>query len=140
MHIDEVTGIIVSAAMEVHSRLGPGLLESSYEACLRYELIKRGLNVGCQVAIPLVYDSVRLDVGYRMDLLVENEVVLEIKAVEVVLPVHEAQLLSHMRLSGRKVGFLLNFHVKSMKSGIKRMVDRFPAGGFQCRSHVVVPA
>ncbi len=140
MHIDEVTGIIVSAAMEVHSRLGPGLLESSYEACLRYELIKRGLNVACQVPIPLIYDGIRLEVGYRMDLLVENEVVIEIKVVEVVLPVHEAQLLSHMRLSGRKEGFLLNFHVKSMKNGIKRMVNRFPAGGFECRSHSAVPA
>ena len=135
MHIDDVTGRIVSAAIRVHSRIGPGLLESSYEACLRYELLKSGLQVASQVPVPLVYDDVKLDIGYRIDLLVENEVVFEIKALESTLPVHEAQLLFHMRLSGRRVGFLMNFHVKLMKNGIKRMVDRFPAGGFQCRSN-----
>ena len=87
-----------------------------------------------QVPVPLIYDEVRLEVGYRIDVLVENQVVIEIKALECTLPVHEAQLLSHMRLSGRRVGFLLNFHVKMMKDGIKRMVDQFPPGGFECGS------
>jgi GxxExxY protein len=132
MHIDQVTGRVVSAAIRVHSRIGPGLLESSYEACLRYELTRCGLTVASQVPVPLIYDEVKLDVGYRIDLLVENEVVIEIKALEATQPVHEAQLLSHMRLSGRRVGFLMNFHVKLMKDGITRMVDRFPAGGYDC--------
>lgn len=132
MHINEVTGKVVSAAIKVHSRLGPGLLESSYEACLRYELMKSGLQVSSQVPVPLIYEEVRLDVGYRIDLLVENEVVIEIKALQSTLPVHEAQLLSHMRLSGRRVGFLMNFHVKLMRDGITRMVDKFPAGGYEC--------
>jgi GxxExxY protein len=132
MHINEVTGKIVSAAMRVHSRIGPGLLESSYEACLRYELVKSGLRVDSQGPIPLVYYEVRLDIGYRLDLLVEGQVIVEIKAVESISPVHEAQLLSHMRLSRRRVGFLMNFNVARMKTGIKRMVDRFPAGGYDC--------
>jgi len=132
MHINEVTGKVVSAAIRVHSRIGPGLLESSYEACLRYELTKCGLRVVSQVPVPLIYDEVKLDIGYRIDLLVENEVVIEIKALESIMPVHEAQLLSHMRLSGRRVGFLMNFHVKMMRDGIKRMVDQFPAGGYEC--------
>jgi GxxExxY protein len=132
MHIDEVTGRVVSAAIRVHSRIGPGLLESSYEACLRYELTKCGLRVASQVPVPLIYDEVKLDIGYRIDLLVENEVVIEIKALESIMPVHEAQLLSHMRLSGRRVGFLMNFHVKMMRDGIKRMVDQFPEGGYDC--------
>lgn len=133
MHINDVTGKVVSSAIRVHSRVGPGLLESSYEACLRYELTKCGLQVASQVPVPLIYDDVRLDVGYRIDLLVENEVVIEIKALESTLPVHEAQLLSHMRLSGRHVGFLMNFHVKLMRDGIKRMVDQFPEGGYECQ-------
>lgn len=132
MHINVVTGTIVSSAVRVHSRIGPGLLESSYEACLRHDLIKAGLRVESQVPIPLMYDDVRLDIGYRLDLLVENQVIVEIKAVESILPVHQAQLLSHMRLSRRRVGFLLNFNVASMKNGIKRMVDRFPTAGYDC--------
>jgi GxxExxY protein len=137
MHINDVTGTIVSPAIRVHSRIGPGLLESSYEACLRYELTKVGLQVAAQVPISLVYDEVRLDVGYRIDLLVENEVIIEIKAQDRTLPVHEAQLLSHMRISGRRVGLLINFNVRKLRDGIKRLVDRFPEGGYECRSEEV---
>jgi GxxExxY protein len=109
MHINDLTGRIVSSAVRVHSRVGPGLLESSYEACLKYELVKSGLRVASQVGLPLVYDEIRLDVGYRIDLLVEDEVVVEIKAQEAVLPVHEAALLSHIRLSRKKVGLQSTF-------------------------------
>lgn len=116
--------------MRVHSRLGPGVLESSYEACLKYELEKQGLIVTSQVALPLVYDEVNLELGYRIDLLVESEVIVEIKAQASTLPIHEAQLISHLRLSGKKVGLLINFHTKRLKDGIKRIVDDFPTGGY----------
>jgi GxxExxY protein len=125
-----LTHQIIGAALRVHSRLGPGVLESSYEACLKYELEKRGLRVEAQIGLPLVYDEVHLELGYRLDLMVENEVIVEIKAQEATLPVHESQLLSHLRLSNRKVGLLINFHVRRLKDGIKRMVD-FPEGGYE---------
>lgn len=134
MHIDELTHTIIGAAMRVHSRIGPGILESSYEACLKYELQKLGLRVDNQVGLPLVYEDVRLELGYRIDLLVEGSVIVEIKAADAILPVHEAQLLSHLRLSGRRVGLLINFHVRHLKNGIKRMVDDFPPGGYNVAS------
>ena len=121
--LNEVTGIIVDAAMQVHTRLGPGLLESAYEACLAYELTKRGFKCLTQVGLPLVYDEVKLDAGYRIDLLVEDTVIVELKAVEKVLPIHEAQLISYLKLSGKKVGLLINFHVKHLKDGIMRRVN-----------------
>ena len=130
MHIDTLTHQVIGAAMRVHSKLGPGVLESSYEECLKYELRKRGFAVQSQIGLPLVYDEVRLELGYRLDLLVENEIVVEIKALKSLLPVHEAQLLSHLRLSGKRVGLLINFHVKRLKDGIKRIVDDFPKGGY----------
>jgi GxxExxY protein len=130
MHIDELTHTIIGAAMRVHSRIGPGVLESSYEACLKYELQKLGLRVDNQIGLPLVYEDVRLELGYRIDLLVEGSVIVEIKAADAILPVHEAQLLSHLRLSGRRVGLQINFHVRQLKNGIKRMVDDFPTGGY----------
>jgi GxxExxY protein len=109
--------------MKVHSVLGPGLLESAYQACLAHELRMRGLGVAVQVGLPVVYEGERLDLGYRIDLLVENLVVVEIKCVEAIHPVHQAQLLSYMRLSGKQVGLLINFYVAHLKDGIKRMVD-----------------
>ncbi len=109
--------------MKVHSALGPGLLESAYEACLIHELTKRGLRVSSQVALPVAYDGVRLDVGYRIDLLVEDEVVVELKAVDLLLTIHQAQLLSYLRLSGKKVGLLINFNTGRMKDGIRRLVN-----------------
>jgi GxxExxY protein len=121
--INQITGIIVSSAMRVHSALGPGLLESAYEACLAHELRKQGLRVLKQVGLPVVYDGEKMDLGYRIDLLVEDLVVVEIKCAEAINPVHEAQLLSYIRLSGQNVGLLINFHVAHLRSGIKRMVD-----------------
>lgn len=120
MQLNEITGEIVDSAMKVHSKLGPGLLESAYEACLVYELRKRGLQVAPQVEMPLVYEEVRLDLGYRLDLLVENCVIVELKAVQEVKPIHEAQLLSYLKLSQKKVGLLINFQVDHLKDGIKR--------------------
>jgi GxxExxY protein len=122
-HINEITGAVVNSAMKVHSILGPGLLESAYQACLAHELRSRGLEVATQVALPVVYEGQKLEVGYRIDLLVEDRVVVEVKSVEAIRPIHEAQLLSYMRLSGIPVGLLINFNVLRLREGIKRMVD-----------------
>ena len=120
--LNELTGQIIGAAIEVHRHLGPGLLESAYETCLAYELQQLGLIVERQKALPLVYKEIRLDQGYRIDLLVEQSVVVEIKVVEQIAPVHEAQVLSYLRFSGCKVGLLLNFNVKLLKDGIRRFI------------------
>lgn len=109
--------------MKVHSALGPGLLESAYEGCLKHELTKRGLKVLSQVTLPVIYDGVEIDVGYRIDLLVEDAVIVELKAVERLMPLSQAQLLSYLKLSGRKVGLLINFNVEHLKNGIKRIVN-----------------
>ena len=114
---------IIGAAMEVHSSLGPGLLESTYEACLVYELQERGLQVQSQVSLPVHYKNVRLDAGYRIDVLVENLVIVELKSVEAILPVHEAQLISYLKLSDLHLGLLVNFNVKRLKDGIVRRVN-----------------
>lgn len=113
---------MVDAAYAVHCALGPGLLETVYEACLEYELKKRGTKVQRQVPVPLVYDGMKLDADLRLDIVVENCLVVELKAVETLLPVYEAQLLTYMRLSGFRVGLLINFNVPLIKDGIKRMV------------------
>ena len=123
MNINEVSGQVVDAAMKVHSALGPGLLESAYEACLLHELRKRGRKVLSQVALPVVYDGVKIDVGYRIDLLVEDVVIVELKAVEKLLPIHDAQLLSYLKLGGYRLGLLINFNVLHLKDGIKRKVN-----------------
>jgi GxxExxY protein len=122
-HVNRITGAVISAAMKVHSHLGPGLLESAYEACLAHELRKQNLRVAQQVGLPVIYDGERIDLGYRIDLIIEDLVIVEIKCVEVINPVHQAQLLSYIRLSGRNVGLLINFHVAHLRDGIKRMVD-----------------
>jgi len=109
--------------MKVHSHLDPGLLESAYEACLAHELRKQGHAVAQQVGLPVIYDGKRIDLGYRIDLIIEDLVIVEIKCVEAVNPVHQAQLLSYIRLSGRHIGLLINFHVAHLRDGIKRMVD-----------------
>jgi GxxExxY protein len=124
MELNQISGQIVDAAMRVHTALGPGLLESAYEVCLAHELRKRGLKVLTQVTLPVVYDSVEIDAGYRLDLLVEDAVIVELKATATVLPIHEAQLLSYLKLSGCKLGLLINFHVLHLKDGIKRMVNK----------------
>jgi GxxExxY protein len=119
----ELTAQIIDAALSVHSALGPGLLENAYEACLFHELKDRGLNVEQQVHLPLIYRGQTVDAGYRLDLVVEKRVIVEVKAVASVLAVHQAQLLSYLRLSNLKVGLLLNFHVVHMRDGIKRMAN-----------------
>ncbi len=123
MQINDITGQIIDAAMKVHTRLGPGLLESSYEACLAYELTKRGIKVRTQVAQPIIYDEVKLDVGYRLDLLVEETVIVELKAVEHVIPIHRAQLITYLKLSDKRIGLLINFNVVRLKDGIERLAN-----------------
>ena len=126
MEINQITGAVIDSAMKVHSAFGPGLLESAYKSCLAYELRKRGLRVDVEVGLPLVYDGIVMDdVGYRLDLLVEHEVVVELKAVEIMAPIFEAQLLHYLKLSGKKVGLLINFKVLHLRDGIKRMVNNF---------------
>ena len=123
MDLNEISGQVDDAAMKVHTVLGPGLLESTYEACLKYEIGKRGLQVEQQVTLPVVYDGTRIDLGYRLDLLVERQIVVEIKAVDKVTPLHEAQLLSYLKLGDKKLGLLINFNVVHLKDGIKRMAN-----------------
>jgi GxxExxY protein len=123
IHVNQVSGAVVSSAMHVHAVLGPGLLESAYQACLAHELRKRGLAVASQVGLPVVFDGERIELGYRIDLIVEKLVIVEVKCAEAIHPVHQAQLLSYMRLSGIGVGLLINFHVAHLRDGIKRMVD-----------------
>jgi len=124
--LDSITRRIIGAAIEVHRRLEPGLLESEYEACLAYELRQLGLRVEEQRPLPVVYRDVKLDCGYRLDLLVEDCVIIEIKAVDRLAPIHDAQLLSYLRLSDKRVGLLINFHVRVLKNGLKRIVNEFP--------------
>jgi GxxExxY protein len=124
MDINQVSGAIIDSAMKVHSALGPGLLESAYEACLMYELRKRNLLAASQVSLPVIYDEVKIDAGYRIDLLVENTVIVELKTVERILPVHQSQLLSYLRLSNKHLGLLINFNVLHLRDGIKRVVNK----------------
>ena len=119
----EVSHAIMTAAMRVHSALGPGLLESAYTACLPHELQKAGYRCETQVGLPVVYDGVKLEVGYRIDLLVKNTVIVELKSVDAVSPVHQAQILSYLKLSGRSLGLLINFNVVHLKNGIQRFVN-----------------
>jgi GxxExxY protein len=121
--INDITRRVIGAAMKVHSELGPGLLESTYEACLAYELKKACLQALTQVDLHVLSDNVKVDLGYRIDILVEDTVILEIKAVEAISPVHEVQLLSYLKLSSKHVGLLINFDVVHLKDGIKRMVN-----------------
>ena len=121
--LSSCTERIIGAALRVHSLLGPGLLESAYEACLAYELMERGLRVQRHVPLPIVYGTVVLEAGYRLDLVVNESVIVEVKTVRVLLPIHEAQLLSYLRLSGLEVGLLVNFHVPRLKDGIRRLVN-----------------
>ena len=123
MELNEITEIIIGCAIEVHKALGPGLLESTYEVCLIHELSKRGLRVEKQVAVPVIYDSIKLDAGYRIDLLVGDAVIVELKSVDRLHPIHEAQLISYLKLSGKKVGLLINFNVKLLKDGIRRLAN-----------------
>ena len=123
--VNQITEKIIGCAISVHRVLGPGLLESAYEECLCYELSQANLKFERQVALPVIYKGVKLDCGYRMDIVVENSVIVEIKAVERILPVHEAQLLSYLKLYNKRLGLLLNFHVSVLKNGMKRIANNF---------------
>lgn len=122
MELNDLTYKVIGCAYKVHSNLGPGLLESTYEVCLAYELIKEGLVVERQKALPVVYDNIQLEAGYRIDLLVGHSVILELKSVAEIAPIHQAQLMTYLKLSGLKLGLLLNFNVQDMKRGIKRII------------------
>ena len=126
MSINDLTEKVIAAAIEVHRELGPGLLESAYEACLVFELTQSGFEVERQKALPVIYKSVHIDCGYRLDLLVERQVVVELKAVQALNALHEAQLLSYLKLSGHHVGLLINFNVKLLKHGVRRLVNELP--------------
>lgn len=117
-----ITGQVVDAAMKVHSALGPGLLESAYEKCLLFELHRRGISVEAQVEQPISYEGITIDAGYRIDLLVEDRVIVEVKAVEALGKIHQAQLLSYLKLANCPVGLLINFHSEHLKDGIRRMM------------------
>lgn len=122
MEYQDTTNTIIGCAMKVHSALGPGLLESTYEACLIHELRKNGVLLASQVALPVMYDGVKLDAGYRIDLLVDDKVVVELKSVDKLTALHQAQIMSYLKLSGKRVGLLINFNTEHLKDGIKRVV------------------
>ena len=124
MYVRDLSRVIIGCAMRVHTALGPGLLESAYEQCLDYELKKKGFNVGKQIPIPLVYEEVQLDCVYRLDLIVENKVIIEVKSVESLKPIHAVQLLTYLKLQECKLGLLLNFNVLHLKEGIKRVANK----------------
>ncbi len=119
--LTDLTEKIIAAAMRVHTALVPGLLESAYEACLVHELLKTGLSARSQVELPIIYDGITLDIGYRTDILVEELVIIELKAVDKILPIHKAQLISYLKLSGKDVGLLINFNVEHLRDGIDRL-------------------
>jgi GxxExxY protein len=120
MEINEITQKVIGCAIEVHKHLGPGLLESAYEECLAYELTKEGLGIRRQQATPVIYKDTKLDCGYRIDILVENQVIIELKVVDEIHPVHEAQILTYMKFSNKSLGLLINFNVTLLKNGIRR--------------------
>ncbi len=123
MEIEEIAKTIVDSAITVHRPLGPGLLESAYQKCLAYELSKRGLDVQCEIQVPIVYDGQTFDAGYRIDMLVEKSIIIENKTVDQFAPIHQAILLTYLKMRGLQLGFLLNWKVLLMKNGIKRMVN-----------------
>lgn len=123
MRDEQITATIISKALRVHSLLGPGLLESAYRTCLAHELLKSGVKLQLEVPVRLDYDGISMEMGYRIDLLVENEVIVELKAVEKVLPVHRAQVLSYLRLSNLRTGLLINFNVPRLRDGIQRIAN-----------------
>ena len=123
MHENEISEKIIGCAIEVHKTLGPGLLESAYEECLFYEIFHLGLKVEKQKPLPLIYKEIKLEVGYRLDLLVENKVIIEIKSVVALNDIHSAQVLTYLKISGCKLGLLINFNVLKVKDGIKRLVN-----------------
>jgi GxxExxY protein len=125
MDLNSISKKIIGCGIEVHKNLGPGLLESTYEHCLNYELIQAGLRVERQKQLPVLYKNISLDCGYRIDILVEGEVIVELKAVDVLLPIHEAQLLTYLKLSDKRLGLLMNFNEKLLMNGVQRLVNNF---------------
>jgi GxxExxY protein len=125
MEINDITGIIIEEAIKIHSDLGPGLLESVYEEILSYQLSKRGLFVKRQTPIPVFYEEVKMEIGFRSDLIVENKVIVEVKSVESIAPVHPKVLLTYLKLTGITVGLLINFNESVLKNGIKRIVNNY---------------
>jgi len=125
MHENELSTIIIGAALEVHKQLGPGLLESTYETCLAFELRQLGLQVVQQQALPVIYKEVKLEAGYRIDLLVENKIIVEIKSVEVLADIHMAQILTYLKLKDLKLGLLINFNEVLLKKGLKRVINGY---------------
>ncbi|MBP6003540.1 MAG: GxxExxY protein [Pyrinomonadaceae bacterium] len=123
--LNEISGKIIEYSIEVHKELGPGMLEGAYEICLMHELVRNGFRVERQVLLPIRYQGIMLDAGYRIDLLVESSVIVELKAVDRLLPVHEAQLLSYLRMSDLRLGLLINFNVRLLRDGIRRVVNNF---------------
>lgn len=123
--LDQLTESIIGAAITVHRELGPGLLESAYEKCIAYELMSLGFDVQCQKPLPINYRGLQIDCSYRLDLLIDDSVILELKAVERLQPIHEAQLLSYLKMADKKVGLLINFHSMRVKDGIKRIVNNY---------------
>ena len=121
-NLNELTYKIIGCAYKVHSTLGPGLLESTYEHCLAQELALKGIPFERQIGLPLIYQNIRIEAGYRLDLIVENQVILELKSVDQIAPVHKAQLLTYLKLSGKRIGLLINFNVADLKEGIHRMI------------------
>ncbi|HWA62520.1 MAG TPA: GxxExxY protein [Caulobacteraceae bacterium] len=122
-HVEALSRIVIDAGLKVHKALGPGLLESAYEHCLAHELQSRGIAVRRQVALPVVYEGITLDAGYRIDLLVAEAIVIEVKAVDLMLRIHWAQVLTYLRLSGHRLGLLMNFNVEQFRHGVKRLVN-----------------
>jgi GxxExxY protein len=123
--VEEAAKEVVDAAIKVHRNLGPGLLESAYQACLAFKLRNRGLWVECEVGVPVIYEGQRIEIGYRIDMLVANCLLIENKTIDQILPIHEAQLLTYLKLSGHPVGFILNWNVRLMKNGIRRFVFNY---------------
>ena len=126
MDINHISGQIVDAAIQVHRMLGPGLLESAYEACLKYELLKRGLKVESQLPLHIMYEGIKIEAGYKLDLLVEDCVIVELKAVEKMIPLYDAQLLSYLKLGDKRLGLRINFNVVKLVDGVKRIANNLP--------------
>ena len=123
MEFEEITGQVITAALKVHSTIGPEVLESVYKTCLQHEVLKTGLHIQAEVALPVLYDGLRMDSGFRIDLLVENLLIVELKCVESILPIHKAQLLTYLRLANKPIGLLLNFNVVHLRDGLKRILN-----------------
>ncbi len=123
--LNEISGKIIESAIKVHKALGPGMLEGAYQVCLMHEVVKSGFRVESEIPMPIVYDGIKLSSGYRIDLLVEDSVIVELKATERLMPVHEAQLLSYLRMSDKRLGLLINFNVKLLRDGVRRVVKNF---------------